>query len=180
MNFKASLTGIFSLLSVVFWLVNHDLQSHTLVCVFYSFYTGFTWSSISRISGEDDLGWRHVLSPMLLVMIMMTAGSLKMAHSAETVMLTAIALIHMRAAVFSFNRFNGVELVFSCLQFFSFLFVIFYLFQSFVVSFLIRSNVFYMILLGMATLSMCLLIQFKRKWNASHRKETVEFSTSDS
>jgi hypothetical protein len=180
MSFKVAIAGMFTLLSVVFWLVNPNLQINTLVCIFYALFTGFVWNTISEASDEEELSWKHVLSPFLLVLIMMTAGSMKMIKSAETVMVTAIALIHIRAAVFSFNRFQGSELIFSLIQLFSFLFVITYLFQSNILSITIESKMFYAILLGMATLSMVFLAQMKRKWNATHREKEVELSPSDS
>lgn len=180
MNRKVSVEWIFSLLGIVFWVVNRNLQPLTLVCVFYAIFTGFVWSAIPQISKEEDLGWKHVLSPFVLNVIMMLAGSMKFVASADTVMFTAMALIHIRAAVFSFNRFSGSALMFPSLQFLSFAYVLVYLFQKNILPFTIHSRIFHVSVLALGTLSMGMLIFIKRKMNEAGSEETVNSTTSDS
>jgi len=166
MSQKVSFEWIFTGLGLVFWLANRNLEASTLACVYYSLFVGLAWSLISAASREDGLTWKHVLSPFFLTVIMMVSGTLKVVASTEAVLITAIALIHVRAAIFSYNRFSGRALLFPSFQFFLFLYAMIYLFQKNILPFSIRPGMFWMSILILGSLSLMLLFLIRKKVHA--------------
>ena len=166
MGRKVSIEWIFSVLGIAFWLYSRDLEPKTLVCVFYSVFVGSSWSMIAKIADEKDWSWKHVLSPLFLLVIMMISGSLKSITSSEVVLITAMSLIHIRSAIFSFNRFSGTALLYPSLQVFSFIYLMVYLFQKSLLPFAIHSSIFWVSTLILGTASIMLLYVLNRKNHA--------------
>lgn len=163
MNHRFLAYGLFYSLGLAFWLLNLNLSEITLLCVFYSIFVGTVWGLIPKISGTDTFTWRHLLPLVLLVMLMMFSARLRMMISAEVILFTAMALIHLRACIFSFTRLSKGGAAFAWLQFGLFVYGMLYIFQKNTLPFPISRNVFVMSMMALSTLSIGILLLLKRK-----------------
>jgi hypothetical protein len=166
MKNKFSIEWLFFILGIAYWVVSMNLQPITMVCVFYSLYVGFVWGAIPEISKTEPMSWRHILPPFVLVLLMMFSANLRILPSAEVVTVTAMALIHLRAAVLSISRLALSGFGFALLQLMGFILSVLYLFQKNVLTFELKKGVFQMLIVLIGSLGFGILIIMKRNMNA--------------
>ncbi len=143
----------------------------TLLTVFYSFFVGTVWGGIPSASQTESMTWRHLLPLYILVALMMVSASMSSVPSSEFIALTAMALIHVRAAVLSVTRLGLTGLRFTVLQGFGFLAVIADLFQVNLLPFRISQTAFLILITGLLILSVVQLFWLKRKVHAKSKND---------
>ncbi len=153
-------------MGIAYWVYARDVQPLTLLTVFYSFFVGLVWDHIPIVSKTEALNWRHLLPPFILLALMMISTSMKSIPSSAFIAMTAMALIHLRAAVLSVTRMGVNGLSFTLLQAVSFIWVIVDLFQNNLLSFSIPEKVFAPVLMVLGTMAIVNLFQLKRKLHA--------------
>jgi hypothetical protein len=166
MTRKLSIEWPFFILGTAYWLYCRDTQPMTLLTVFYSFFVGTVWGGIPTVSRTEPMTLRHILPPFILVALMMVSTNMKTVASSEFIALTAMALIHLRAAVLSVTRLGMGGLRFTVVQGIGFLIVIADLFQSNLLPFLIPQSVFFFLMSGLLAVSVTMLFWMKRMAHA--------------
>ncbi len=160
---KTSIQWPFFCMGIAFWAYTRDVQPMTVLIVFYSFFVGLVWDRIPIVSGTESMNWRHLLPPFILLALMMVSTSMKTIPSSSFIALTAMALIHLRAAVLSVTRMGVSGLSFTLFQTIAFIWVIVDLFQNNLLSFLIPERVFVPVLMALGMMAIVNLFQLKRK-----------------
>lgn len=173
MNRKFSVQGLGLVLGVVYGVLTHRLEAMPLVSAFYSIYMGWVWDAIPRISQTEALSWRHVFPPLVLVILMMVASNSNVGPNAEWVSFTAMALIHLRAAVLSSTRLGGAGLGFTLMQVVGFVIPMVYLFQSRFMPIEFNQTICLSIATSLSIASMVVLNQMKRKVHVDREDSRV-------
>lgn len=153
-------------LGIAFWLLNRNTLDTTILCVFYAVFTGTVWGMISRYSvSTEPATWRHYLPPFLLNAFMMFSVKMRMLNSSEVVLFTAMSLIHLRAAIFSYSRLPVVSRSFIGLQMAGFAYGLVFLFQKTLLPFEISRSFFIMSTMVFASFSVLVLLVLRRKFH---------------
>jgi len=171
MSNKYSAYILFYSLGLGFWLLSMNMVDLTLVCVFYSVFIGSVWGLIPSISCSDALTWKHLFPPFMLALLMMFSIRLRTMMSPEVVLITAMALIHFRASIFTYARLQMKAPGFLWLQLSSFVFALVFLFQKNFLPFQISRSVFLMTIMSMSMLSLIVLLRLKRNMNGQAQNE---------
>lgn len=125
-----SIQWVFFVLGFVFWIIHPEVRPLTLLCVFYSFFAGTVWKKVPPCTGLGEFGWKRLLPPLFLVLLMMISARLVPMIKSEVVPLTAMALIHFRAFLLSTARFKGKLRGFGLIQISLTALIFVYLFQD--------------------------------------------------
>lgn len=163
MNSKYTTYAMFYGLALVYWLVAGNMEQSTLLCVFYSVFVGTVWGLLPKVSFTEPLSWKHLLPPFMLTLLMMFSARLRMMPSAEVIMLTSMALLHLRASLLSFARLRQRARLFSIFQLVQFGIGIAYIFQKNLLPFSLDRSFFFILMMGLGTLSIGMLLTMRGK-----------------